>query len=331
MAPRPRHCLALLAGAWALSFGAFAFQTAAQGPEADVIEGVFKLREGVIVDPKRKLMFVMSPERAIDAVALDSGRLVWSSEAASKPLIVGDDQLIGQVEPTGAPVLELALLDPGSGKGQTTTKVDLPKEVKVYVGMGPRGIFRSDGYVAGAQEVIVGWKFVPLSHRGMENIPGLPTDKGPPVQGAVSVTLPEGKVQQVDAASVEKRGLRNSSSSVANRLGGSTPFAEGVSSDGRYMVRGRRVKDDKGAHYLWQVIDRRTDKTVAEFQNPTAIFAPFFIREGVLYYETKPYIEHAATGDVVSPLQIRAVELSTGKEIWTWPIRDTSLRGPLPP
>jgi hypothetical protein len=328
MAPTPRHCLGLLAGAWALLLGAFAVQTAAQDSGAGVIEGAFKLREGVVVDPKRKLMFLMSPKQAIDAVALDSGRVVWSSDAASKPLIVGNDQLVGQVEPTGAPVLELALLDPESGKEEATAKVDLPKEVKVYVGMGPVGIFRSDGYVAGAQEVIVGWKFVRLSHRGAGP---RPTDLGPPVQGAVSVTLPEGKVQQVDAATVEKRGLRNSSSSVANRLDSPTPFAEGVSSDGRYLVRGRRVKDEKEAYYLWQVIDRNTEKTVAEFHNPSAIFAPFFIREGVLYYETKPSIGQRATDDVVLPLHIRAVELSTGKEIWTRPFRDTSQRGPLPP
>jgi hypothetical protein len=156
--------------------------------------------------------------------------------------------------------------------------------------------------------------------------------KGPPLQGAISVNLPQGTVQQVNADAVEKRGLRNSSSSVANRLDGPTPFAEGVSSDGRHLVRGRRVKAEKAVHYLWQVIDRSTDKTVGEFPNAGSIFAPFFVWEDVLYYEAKPSIGQVATADAaVLPLQIRAVELSTGKEIWSWPIRDTSLRGPLPP
>lgn len=341
MARTLRNRSASLVGLCLMLWVMAALPAAAQKAGSDVIEGGFELREGVVVDPKRELVYVMSVERAIDAVALGDGRLAWSSKAASKPLIVADDRLVGQVEARGSSLLELAILDAASGEERAASQLELPDAVRVYIGNGPHGRFLTSGFAESAEAAIVTWEFRPMPLRGVDRgpdpagdpaVPGVEREEElKPVSGAVGISLAEGTLQRLDAGAAVERGLRNTSRSVTNRLDADAPFVEGVSSDGRYMTRSRRVEDEKGGYYLWRVSDRRTGNEVGEVRNAFAAFAPFFVQKGIIYYEAPEREVARERGLEREPLRLQAVDLESGEAVWAWPIRDTSQTDPLPP
>src|SRR3954451_11434324 len=74
--------------------------SARNGPAMDGIE----LRPGIVIDPDRRVAYIMNPEGGIDAVELTGGRRLWTSRAAAKPLALaeGGDLLVSQAEPSGA-------------------------------------------------------------------------------------------------------------------------------------------------------------------------------------------------------------------------------------
>jgi hypothetical protein len=336
MVGEPRWRFDCLVGASCLLSVLASFPAAAQEPDG-VIEGAFELRDGVIVDPARELVFIMSVERAVDAVALTDGRLAWSSDAAVKPLMVVDDRLLCQIERQGALMLGLALLDPESGKEQATTEMELPPSTRVYVGAGPLGYFATKAFAKSPETALVTWTFRPLVARGIDTESGIAGDEKAaalaeglrPTSGAFSFDMADGAKRSVGLA--EATGLRNNSTQVANRLAKDSAFVEAVSADGRYIIHSRHVDDDKGGYYLWRISDRQSGGPVGEFRNSIAAFSPFFVRDGLLYYETPAHAELNREGVRAEPLSIRAVELDSGKEVWSWPVRDTSVSGPQPP
>jgi hypothetical protein len=71
----------------------------------------FEFRPGVIVDPERAAIYLMNPERGIDAVDLASGKLHWRTDRAAKPLLRYEERLVAQTEPgDGQQFLRIALL-----------------------------------------------------------------------------------------------------------------------------------------------------------------------------------------------------------------------------
>ena len=54
----------------------------------------------------------MNPQRGIDAIALPSGKLIWRTASAAKPLLLFDDRLVAQAEAvTGMRALRVAVLN----------------------------------------------------------------------------------------------------------------------------------------------------------------------------------------------------------------------------
>ena len=68
---------------------------AAQPPAGGTVE----LRPGVVIDPERRVAYVMNPKGGIDAVGLGRGELVWHSDDAARPLASSGDSVVAQAEP----------------------------------------------------------------------------------------------------------------------------------------------------------------------------------------------------------------------------------------
>jgi hypothetical protein len=71
-------------------------------------EDSFGLRPGVILDATRGELYAMNPQHGIDAIALGSGKILLTTDAAAKPLLVTNNYAInkagGGTRPVPRPV-----------------------------------------------------------------------------------------------------------------------------------------------------------------------------------------------------------------------------------
>jgi hypothetical protein len=304
----------------------------AQERAGDVMIGAFEMWDGVIIDPQRGRAYLMKPERGIDAVTLEDGRLVWSSNAASKPLIVIGDRLVAQTESTGKNILEAVLIDAGSGGVISTLKSDLPAEVIASVGRTLRGRFIVRGFPGGGDDALVVWTYRREVVRGMDNGPeeeaSLKAEDEK--RGAVRVKVTDGAATREDIEAKKLMQLRNSSASYGNRLDDKPPSVEGVSADGRHTLRARRTANQAGAsNFNWLLAERKTGAVIGQLDMNFA-YAPFFVRDDLIFIQAKA--QSATKGGLQSqPLRLRAINLTSRREIWNRPVRDASDLGALPP
>jgi hypothetical protein len=109
------------------------------------------------------------------------------------------------------------------------------------------------------------------------------------------------------------------------------PEPQFLSADERHVLSSRRVADDpEWDKYLWTIFDRQTAQPVGEFRAHVR-YAPFFVVDSHVVYQTGPYARRVGGTMVQEPLQIRATDISTGQQLWSRPVRDTRSTLPPPP
>jgi hypothetical protein len=109
------------------------------------------------------------------------------------------------------------------------------------------------------------------------------------------------------------------------------PEPQILSADGGHVLASERVADDSvWEKYLWTIYDRSTGEPIGEFRTFRSL-APFFVSDSMVIYETPPAARQVQGNLIEEPLKIRAVNLPTGKEVWSREVRDTTYRGPFPP
>jgi hypothetical protein len=302
----------------------------------------FQLRPGVIVDMDRRLVYVMSAEGGIDAVELAQGIRVWSTKQAAKPLALAGDLLICQAEPPGAGnVLEVVTLDTQQrGQRVVTGTMELPAGVAVSLDETLNSSFgASAGAFAG--DAFVSWEHSKRLIKGIP--PGDPEIVGevaPPERAAAepSVTsgtfrmdLSSGVMSSVPPEEVPVAlAPRPPDLPVAERLA-RVSGPQLLSADGRHVLNTQRIADTSvWEKYRWTIYDRGTGERVGEFKSHVSL-GSFFVLDSQVIYETGPYLRRTENGLVDEPLKIRAVDLQTGQELWSWQVRDTTFRGPFPP
>jgi hypothetical protein len=92
-----------------------------------------------------------------------------------------------------------------------------------------------------------------------------------------------------------------------------------------------RVADDTAwDKYVWTVYDAGSGEQLGQVKSHVR-FAPFFVTGTTLVTVSGPELRPTEQGAVEEPLQIRALDLTTGELAWTQPIRDTVNRLPPPP
>jgi hypothetical protein len=326
--------------------------------EQTTMSGV-QLRPGVIIDRDRGLAYVMSPEGATVAVRLDDGTEAWSTMEVAKPLALVGNLLVGQAPPSGARNdLQIAAVDPDEGGRRVVADVmELPAGVQVAIDETLSSSFVADARALAGDAVVV-WEF---SERAMQGVPpeqeirgmppeeeirGLPPEeeiRGEPTtnggaaaelrrsSGAFLVDLPSGAMSPLRPEEVVVAPARRTSELDAAPLLPGVPEPQVLSADGRHVLSSERVADDSvWDRYLWTIYDRSTGEPVGEFRTFQSI-APFVVSDGQVIYETPPYARQVQGNVVEEPLQIRAVDLSTGQEVWSEEVRDTAYRGPFPP
>jgi hypothetical protein len=84
----------------------------------------FVMRPGVVVDPPAGRLYMMNPQGGIDAVEIGSGKLVWTTKDAAKPLTAYDDRVVAQAEQSrNSKGFPIDLLDTQNGRRVGSTIV----------------------------------------------------------------------------------------------------------------------------------------------------------------------------------------------------------------
>jgi photosystem II stability/assembly factor-like uncharacterized protein len=299
----------------------------------------FQLAPGIIVDPSRRRLYATGLDGRLDAVELQSGRPLWSTGDAAKPIGLVNDNVIAQAEPAGAAGrLEIVGLDPLSGSRTAARTVPLPSGVLASTRPAPESTFVAEASPEDG-DARVSWRFSKHPRQGIA--PGTaPRIRQPRAATTMSAT-PEvnagtfrlnlrsgavtdgGRAPAPQTMAAEKPPLVRAPSNP-----GELRFA---SADGRASAVSQRVADDSVAEpYRLKVYDARTHQPLGDF-NSRASAVRFFVDDGQVIYDSKPYVEASGEHQVEVPRRIVAVNLSTGKEVWSVPVRDDTYRGPYPP
>jgi len=163
MAKRVRS---VAAGLRLLVFGTLLFApvASAEGPATASL-----LRPGVLFDAKVGALYVMSPDGGLEALDVATGRLLWRTGRADRPLALRKGKLLAQAETRGrgAP-LEVVLLDAAApGSGHIAVRIPLPAEVDPSIADGPGRRFLASGALDG-KTATVDWTFCERPVGGMD-------------------------------------------------------------------------------------------------------------------------------------------------------------------
>jgi hypothetical protein len=294
-----------------------------------------------------------------------------SSEADKPLTVSGTLLIGQAEAPGPANALRIVTLDTSRGGEQVSEAVvGLPPGVQPTVAPSRNQSFTASAR-AEPEGAVVSWEFVEQRARGvadgpMEVLPGeappaasaaTPPVTGPGAipSGAMDTAEPGGEATVVrGAARVDPlSGTVTATEEPVTPAPGAPPVAAGdsapasdlepdaalpgvpqpqfLSADGRHVLSSQRVADDpEWDKYQWTIFERESGRRAGEIRTHLR-YAPFFVDDTRVIYQTPPFARRQGQRMVQEPLQIRAADLSTGAPVWSQPMRDTVDREPPPP
>lgn len=290
------------------------------------------LADGVVVDAEGLVAYVMSPRPSLDAVELRGGATLWSAEVAAKPLLAVGDLLIAQAEAREAGRLDIVTFDLRDGSpGRLKAVVELPSGVTARLKDEPNRSFRLRAALEDGK-VVLTWTAKSGADELQGYLPSPDEGRAPSVksyrslEGAAAIDLATGLVQPVTAKSAGSRPL-----DVVNvRIAG----AKGrlyTSADGRHVLASERQQSaDPFQSYRWTIYERATKERLGELAQVSST-APFLVADSSLVYLSQPYFQRQGDDIVDVPMQVRAIDLASGVELWAKAVSNPRFTGPLPP
>jgi hypothetical protein len=327
----------------------------------------FEFAQAVVVDPEKPLAYLMAPEARIDEVDLSSGEMLATSTQGARPLLLYNSILLAQAEPhEQSESLKLVGFNAKDLTVRFETAVPLPPGVHPLIddrlGQSCHVSARVD-----AGEVVVQWRSVErritgtptneparvaagwaridpntghLISSGSGEAP-VPEEELPAAvrQLVQSGAFPNRPCQVDDLIAAIQYGEEGGATSVVLRrwnartgeglpdvklFGGDLTFRS-LSADCRHLLATRAVDG-----WLWSIYSMATGDKVAEM-HMSAPAAQFFIRSHGLFY-TAPATVVRAGGQlkIEQPRKLLAIDLKTGRELWSRPLRETTYLGPYP-
>jgi len=309
-------------------------------PQVESSQPRFQLAPGVVVDPAHNQIYTMDVAGGVKALDAKTGALVWESPAAAKPLGLSDSHLIVQLESGKEPTLNLGSLDTRTGQSIASASAPLPSHVVPSIVPNLKGNFSAIANNLPNGEAVVSWQYVQRTPRALP--PGtksnLPAGEGAPpppaaseqqaTRGAVRFDPRTGALGEVEA---ENLASVPSSQTNLSELPGTAEGRRFLSVDGQdYLVSSRLDGASEANKYTLTVYDRQTNARLGQFKSSIAA-VPFYVTDSKVIFEIGASVSRTSTGLTKQPRRIEGVDLATGKEMWSTPIRDTTYRGPSPP
>jgi hypothetical protein len=122
-------------------------------------------------------------------------------------------------------------------------------------------------------------------------------------------------------------------------VGGTTPLERidpdltvvGFSADKRLVLARKLLGTDTTGWqtFLWSIYSLESGERIAEVRNWVA-GGPFSVWKSRLLYASPRHSHRVAGKWTEEPLEVRAIDLQSGAEVWRHPLRDIAYRGPLP-
>ena len=328
-----------IVAAWASTVALFPANPSviAQQPPSTAVE----LRPGVVIDPQRRVAYVMNPKGGVDAVGLGRGELVWHSDQAARPIGATAALLVAQAElPKPGNELQVRLLDVRTGRLNRSVRHALPTGTRTMVVGTAEGTFEVQALLS-ASDATLAWQFVAVPLQGVR--PGaLEVDQPaaerqatpesapqPTTSGVIRIDLPTGRASNLTASDKVSIPTRQADVPAEAQIG-SVTGQQFLSVDGRHVIASERVADDSvWDKYQWTVYERGSGLRLGMLRDYRS-HAPFVIVGSSIIYETGPFERRTEQGLISEPLRVRTVELKGGTQLWSRPIRDTTYRGPFP-
>ncbi len=306
---------------------------------------VFHLGDGTVIDGEKRRAYVMEPDGAVVALDLSTGRPVWKAPVSGKPLALDGNALIVQAESVGQPGHDLsiaALNTERQGALMAQKHVELPADVRVAIAHTRSQLFTAEATLAD-HNVIIQWQFVKRPRTGVYHLP-----KNPSTEPAATSQVPGALVRQDTV-------LMNMfdpavSPQVLARVPGPEAFSLSVtpealtpiipdapkpqflSWDSRHVMHPDLVSDDREWNkYRWTLFDRSTAKPIGTVPMHVRV-APFMVLDNqTLIVNLGPYQVATSKGYDDESLQMRAINITSGKTVWSQQLRDPNPKGPSPP
>jgi hypothetical protein len=301
------------------------------------------LGDGAVVDAPRGIAYVAQPQGGIEALDLATGKAVWRSAAAAKPLALADGALLAQDEPGEGGTLRVAMLDAGTGVEKERTELALPSGLAATVTDNLRGTFRIRASVLeGDGSAVLTWTATtapPLRGFLPPDLSRAPVPALAPAasagglrRGAARLDLATGRA--TSAADAEIAGLavavdRSLAPGGSIEAGSAEGSLDLTSIDSRHALTSERVAGSLHT-YRWSISVRGTGSVIAVLDAPVS-FAPFVVVGRNVIYLAQPSMRRESDMTIRRPLRLRALDLATGADVWQAVVRDSAYSGPIPP
>jgi hypothetical protein len=314
------------------------------------------------VDPVWGVAYVARPNGTIDAIDLRNGQRFWTTSEAALPLGLVGDVLVAQVDHAGTQ-LEVAFLGAASGKKRAAATVPLPFGAIASINDGLARQFRAvaepedslvrvswlsvRGFISGASSdivippvVFVGSALIDPASGNVFRVDSGPVSAVPPRWGQ-DVAL-QGPPWRTAGVSWQTEGGRGGPLTLKR-----TDMATGVplpdvvlsqhaveafpSADVKnvLVIEEQVLKTPDDPFYRWLIFDSDSGQWLAERQSDDTN-EPFFVFGDSIIFQAQAY-SHVVQGVRVDvPLQIDAMQFTTGLPKWNLEIRDPTYLGPYP-
>jgi hypothetical protein len=147
----------------------------------------------------------------------------------------------------------------------------------------------------------------------------------------VQLDVRTGDASQLDPATLPQAVRGMWPKNLTGKPGAPPDPTQRISIDGNHTLKSKRVGDDRiWDKYQWTIVDNKTGKEIGQLKSYLSQ-SGFVVVDSRIVFETSPFSRIIASGTVEEPLMVRAVDLRSGDQIWSKPVRDTAFRGPFPP
>lgn len=313
--------------------------------------GAVLLRDGVVIDTARSVAYTMHPEGGVEAIDLQKGLSLWRSSAAERPLALAGDVLVAQARPGTQGELRLVALDVlHNGAAGVEADLPMPAGIRADYAETLRHSYRASATPTAAG-VVITWQYEPR--------PSLPN------RMRALRNEEEEKEREMESEEAREReeklaaGARGAESRSGNALfdlqagrilplasekaipaGGSRPGTRVLSApqdevrrfasaDGRYVLSSRRVSNLSTTNpnpYRWTISEAETGRELGTVEARHSM-SPFTVAGGQVIHVAQPRVRLEGKNKIELPLRLRAVDLTTGLEVWSREVRDTRFSG----
>lgn len=287
----------------------------------------FELREGVIIDANQKYMYLMDTLRETSAFQLLNGKRVWRRRINSKPLHLINNLLICQEDlMQSSNTFKIVVLDTKrAGRLVYRDSIKLDEDVQVSIDVQRNHSFKTVNKVF-ERSLYIFWKYT-FQETKPSPFPDPAPDLNKVIEGILKISPNNRRMTIISENNVPNSLKQLPVNLTSEELLKGNPEIQFRSSNNKHALVIRRVGDERTwDKYLWLIHERGSGSLIGTIRNYSS-YNPFFISNQRIVLETGPYFNRLLGN---KPLSIQSLELKSGKEYWSVPIRNTSFKGNYP-